>query len=594
MHSKIEISVGDIVQLIIKSGLDKKYFGKGDDNVTLLNRFTLRSRTSVYKSNEMYRMFYTNWGKNHDTPIMCTLPKERLLRLMIDLKNYMIGEKYMRQTFIYYKKFADGRPIDEDSASEVTAENTKYQAQKLYLYDANRINLYENTNLFYESNSFNGTRLLSASLTDRILGFSRNDDNIYWVQDAIHQAGKYAYDINHDRHFTITADGTMTYTPKHKRTVMNNNQKWIKDARQNIKYGKGIRKMLQQANIYCPDSAIEKMSNTIKSLYVFDFKLEVVEGMDIASTYSYKNHSESVNIGSLSNSCMKHTECQDYFEIYTENPDKVKMVRALDNDNKTVARAILWYTDGGDIFMDRIYGSDIAIAKFQSYAKENGWLHKNKQNYHDYRMVNSIGAIVDKELTVTLQNSENRKYPYMDTMKYTDDLNGDEIQLCNSSGDITLESTEGGPHDENMVTLHDGNRVHQEDAVWVESEGDYYHNDDTVYSELQDQDILYETAIELQGDGYVTEDFDDMAMDEDSGDYYHTDELYYSEYDGCWYHNAFECPIKGFISESNTQTFEIEYEDDSTECYDMHEDCTQEEIQEYVQSQTNLEVRYIN
>jgi hypothetical protein len=145
-----------------------------------------------------------------------------------------------------------------------------------------------------------------------------------------------------------------------------------------------------------------------------------------------------------------------------------------------------------------------------------------------------------------------------------------------------------------MVTLHDGNRVHQEDAVWVESEGDYYHNDDTVYSELQDQDILYETAIELQGDGYVTEDFDDMAMDEDSGDYYHTDELYYSDYDGCWYHNAFECPIKGFISESNTQTFEIEYEDDSTECYDMHEDCTQEEIQEYVQSQTNLEVRYIN
>lgn len=593
MHNRIEISVGDVVQLITKSGLDKKYFGK-DKEVILLNPWTLRSRTSCYKSTEMYRLFYNNWGEGQGDSIV-NMNKRKLFRLMIDLKNYMIQEKYMRQSFIYYRKFSDGTPIDEDNASEVTKENTKYHPRKLYLYDINRINLYENTNLFHESNSFNAARLLSGSLTDKILGFSRSENSIYWIQDAINQAQRYAYDINHDRHFTITSDGTMTYTPKHKRTVMNSNQKWIKDGRQNIKYGKGIRKMLKQANIYCPDSAIEKISNTIKSLYVFDFKLEIVEGQDIASTYSYKTHSESVNIGSLSGSCMKHLECQDYFEIYTENPDKVKMVRALDSDNKTVARALLWYTDEGDIFMDRIYGSDIAIAKFQSYAKENGWLHKNKQNYHDNRMINSIGVIVDKVLTVTLQNASNRMYPYMDTMKYTDELNDKEIELNNSSGDYALESTEGGPDDENTVTLHNGDRVNRCDASWVESEGDYYHNDDTVYSELQDQDILYESAIELQGDGYVDpNNYDDYGMDEDSGDYYHTDELYYSDYDGCWYHNAFECPIKGYVSESNTQTFEIEYEDDSTESYDMHEDCTVEEIQEYVQSQTNLAVRYIN
>ena len=65
---------------------------------------------------------------------------------------------------------------------------------------------------------------------------------------------------------------------------------------------------------------------------------------------------------------MRHKECQGYFDIYTENTDKVSMIILMSEEDPTkiCGRAILWLDDKRRRFMDRIYtirNSDILLFK---------------------------------------------------------------------------------------------------------------------------------------------------------------------------------------------------------------------------------------
>jgi hypothetical protein len=162
----------------------------------------------------------------------------------------------------------------------------------------------------------------------------------------------------------------------------------------------------------------------------------------------------------------------------------------------------------------------------------------------------------------------------MDTLKYTDDISNDnEIMLSSEMGEYCLESTDGGPSS-NYVTLHDGNRIHEDDARYIDRFGEWYHVDDCVYSEYHGEDIVYENSISIYNDSdYAWDDCDDFKYVEEDEKYYPYDEVVWSEYHEEYLRDYYECVIHGFIKADESTTIEVMGKE-----YHIHESVTIEEL----------------
>jgi hypothetical protein len=298
----------------------------------------------------------------------------------------------------------------------------------------------------------------------------------------------------------------MTYCPKGKQTIMSDDS-WAKTNRQQIKYGKGLLKILDECGYKFAESTVEKLVNSLKARYTFNAIFRVVSGSDITKYYHYSSYAQ--NTASLGNSCMRHSSCQEYFRVYEKN---VKMLIALDTNEKIIGRAILWdnvtINDEEDIMlMDRIYGNDMTIEAFKEWARQNGYHHKTFQSYSDnYTITNPDRTKRDVKMSVKITGGPYEYMPYMDTFKYTDDREDSEFELNNHSGDYELTNTEGNPIDEDYVTLHDGERIHEEDARYVDMYDEYYREDDVVYCEDRGEYILYDESVEIGSEYVFNED----------------------------------------------------------------------------------------
>lgn len=458
------------------------------------------------------------------------------------------------------------------------------EIQKIYRYDkiystviwvnqSNLANKFDIHILKQESPS-NYTRLVSNSLMGDL--YQLTDVMGREVYTATLFSGDRCLSDKHDRHFTITNAGKMTYTPKGKRTVINDDGNWIADRkyRQEIKIGKGLRKIYKNQSIKIEDAVIEKLTYQLKSRYVFSGKIEIVKGDDIKKWYHEDNYSDS-NTESLSQSCMRHSECQDYFDVYTQNEDKVSMIIAKNNDDYLIGRAILWKTDNMGLFCDRIYGNSITIEAIKDYAKKLGAYVKYQQSYNENAIVSTTGEVMKEEILITLKGGWS-DFPYMDTMKYTDDTESETIRLSSHKGDLVLDSTEGGYPDSNMVTLHDGSRVHEDDARWVSAYSEYYYYDDTVYSDIENGYIVYNQAISINnGQDYAWDTNDNYIYAEDIETYMHVDDVIYSEYEDIHIAQYVYCVVHGAISTSNSTVWRT----DITNLV-CHKDVTVEELVE--------------
>ena len=132
-----------------------------------------------------------------------------------------------------------------------------------------------------------------------------------------------------------------------------------------------------------------------------DFK--VVEGKDIRKWYHQKYY-EGDSSGQLSNSCMRYPTCQDYFDIYVQNPEVCKMVIYLNEFNQLRGRALLWILSDGKKYMDRIYTSkDSYETLFLKWGSKNGYSRTIKNNS-----------------VVNVKPGDYELYPYMDTFQYYD------------------------------------------------------------------------------------------------------------------------------------------------------------------------------
>ena len=267
---------------------------------------------------------------------------------------------------------------------------------------------------------------------------------------------------------------------------------------------------------------------------------ELVDGDDIIKYYNENSYEE--DSGTLGNSCMRYDECESYIEFYAENSNVVDLLilKSEKDEEKIKGRALVWKLSrpSGRTFMDRIYTiDDYDEELFKTYAKENGWLYKKRQDSSDSTII--VDTLNDTEDYMKLvvdgvSDSPSDQYPYMDTLKY---YSSDEGTLTNDndyfSGEYyELESTEGY-YDE------------RQSGIWVEYYGEYMNEDDLVYCELGDEYRTSEDAVYLDYYGeYATEEYvdiymvrvdyyeghDDLRKDRDTVDMYDSNETACKEY----------------------------------------------------------------
>jgi len=148
---------------------------------------------------------------------------------------------------------------------------------------------------------------------------------------------------------------------------------------QYVKLGKIINKLYPRE---FTNTDIEEFVNQYKAEIRNDLIFNIVDGEDIRLYYKDEY---SDNDGTIGSSCMRHNRCQEYLDIYTENPDKVKLLilfKKINNivkpprRNKIIGRALLWYADNLNKFvMDKIYISNYEYKfSFEKYRKENNIL----------------------------------------------------------------------------------------------------------------------------------------------------------------------------------------------------------------------------
>lgn len=236
------------------------------------------------------------------------------------------------------------------------------------------------------------------------------------------------------------------------------------------------------------DYEIEEIIAHLKKGTLDDFKL--VEGEEILWAYLCDNNDENGSTGS----CMQKKEAQKYLGLYTENPNKVKCLVLINPlNNKIRGRALVWYTDDGNLFMDKIYLIDNQYRNlFLQYAEENGYK----------RITNS---------TVTLDNYKFDTYPYVDTFMYLNLDNG--VLMTYDYGEnnvIKLQQTDGSYTNSRVLIQygsHEGERVHEDNAYYLSYrvpngyvEG-YAHEDDLIG--IDGEAYLKDDCIKLYNDNWV-------------------------------------------------------------------------------------------
>ena len=325
-------------------------------------------------------------------------------------------------------------------------------------------------------------------------------------------------------------------------------------------------KFIKKLNLDFSDKEIQEFFSIFLrddvALITEGVRFELVSGNLIKDYYLGDNYaSESGNLG---NSCMRHSNTQEYVAIYSKFPDKIHMLTLLTNEgNKVAGRAIVWTCfnaeDNSEItFMDRIYVNNSNHEEFfKFYAQKHGWWYKTYQTYSnpDEFMVpcNGYTDSVEKEITICLDIDGDEYFPYLDTFA-SGDFDGNELELHNSdSCDLDFHDTEGGP-------FVKANKVHssyydtdlnEDDAVYSEELDDYIVSCDAVtvitrisgsreYTSYMPDD--HDDIVEINGTWYLKElctwseyygEYifgDNIVSINDGDDYVYIEDTYYCEY----------------------------------------------------------------
>ena len=239
------------------------------------------------------------------------------------------------------------------------------------------------------------------------------------------------------------ANGQISYIPAN---ISIYDNQFTSDKRKSGKVARTARQFIREDIVAfeLTDSDFEIFANKMKSHDISEIlTLDIVSGASIKEWYDGDKVGQ--NTGTLSSSCMRHDECQTYFGLYTANPNQIKMLTAVHNKTGLLAgRALLWYTSEGDVVMDRVYGNDAIMEYFKTYGQSQGWYTRQYNSYQqEMAFIDPAGKTVQKTWKITLDKTNFKKYPYLDTFKYlrlegyvTNDRHNDEYnyQLSDTRG----------------------------------------------------------------------------------------------------------------------------------------------------------------
>lgn len=287
---------------------------------------------------------------------------------------------------------------------------------------------------------------------------------------------------------------------------------WTK-ARTEMKIGRWVKRIFTEVHkSQINDTDIEKFVNSYKS--TFDggdlSNFEIVKGDDIKKWYHEARY--EISRGQLGNSCMRYGSCQDYFDIYTKNPEvcSLLILKSTDKPEKIVGRSLLWELKDGRKYQDRIYTiKDSDMLLFEAWGRKNNYLLFNGGNYG---------------LKVQLGNHEYSKYPYMDTFcayNPKTKILADDEELWPTEGYYLLQDTNGG--------------YRSDDVVWSDWCDEYIPRDTAVRCVNVNDWLPKDEAKYLKyKDIWVAPDSDDVVWSEYHEEYYMMDDCVYSELMSDW------------------------------------------------------------
>lgn len=263
---------------------------------------------------------------------------------------------------------------------------------------------------------------------------------------------------NHDNReidYIAARNGVLSYLPKGKTHTTNPDGTWSRQGRQEGKPGRVIQKILTpEARAQINDAELATFGDHTRAAGLLESgTIQLVSGPDIADWYHEDTYADKVdeygNGTSLAKSCMRSVD-SSYFDIYTQHPEQCRMAILTNDDDMLIGRALVWETDQGFTFMDRIYGDEDVQEAFKAYARTQQWHHRTRQTYDNKTSITTPGGYTDSiELTVTLENMQTGwHFPYVDTFTYycpnSNQLTNDED---NEDAEYSLHSLAGGKYD---------------------------------------------------------------------------------------------------------------------------------------------------
>ena len=307
--------------------------------------------------------------------------------------------------------------------------------------------------------------------------------------------------------------------------------------------GRLVRQILKDNSKEYTDDQISNFVDGFKSSWekiqskgLEESPIRLVSGEEIRYWYNESNYCEDTirkSKGTLGKSCMRYADCQNYLNIYVENPSVCKLL-ILVHENKLRARALYWITDKGN-YLDRIYYTDSS----ESNTLED-WVADNDKN--------SIIYSTSTKLTVQLESNTGNynDYPYMDSMVYyyiiDKKLYNYEPKVGVKRELLYCQDTEGGydrqnmvyceytdeelPEDEVVNSNYHSSYIPKRRAVRSEYFDDWIHEDEAKHSDylgdyIPDDESVNVYLDEDQSDyDYFPRSHKDIAIDEDDDEYY--------------------------------------------------------------------------
>ena len=246
--------------------------------------------------------------------------------------------------------------------------------------------------------------------------------------------------------------------------------------------GRLVKSILNSNKIEVSDKSLEAFGNKFKALAQLaingDSSISVVKGTKIKYWYDGDRYAGKSRMkGTLNKSCMRHEDCQDYFDIYVYNPDVVQMIIKTNSSDELEARALLWKTTTG-YYLDRVYFTEEIYDELI-----NNWAAIK------FGPMPSYSRQVPK-MEIELKPHEMPDlFPYMDTFCY----------YYRDSSEVVAKA---------KLMNYDESDIDRSRLWYIQSTEGEAELQDTYYSSFQDENIPRARAVwSTQYDSWLSDDY---------------------------------------------------------------------------------------